>query len=84
MFCALKSSNSIKNTVKEEVLKWRTTFLGLRRGSEVVLEEVVRKASENSPLKAELNAVGLVHRDRYNSKTTARSNWPHGQIKPCL
>lgn len=36
-----------------------------------VLEELVRKASENFVLKAELNAVGLVHRDRHNSRTTA-------------
>lgn len=37
----------------------------------MVLEEVVRKASENFVLKAELKAVGLVHRDWHNSETTA-------------
>lgn len=61
---------SIKNVVKEEALKWRTTSLGVESRLEVS-EEVVRKASENFALKAELNAVRLVHRDRHDSKTTA-------------
>lgn len=56
---------SILNVVREEVLKWQTTSLGLRRGTGTVLEEVVRKASGNLQLKAELNAVGLVHRDTH-------------------
>lgn len=36
------------------------------RGS---VREVFRKASETFLLKAELNAVGLVHGDQHNSKT---------------
>lgn len=77
-----QSGNSIKNIVREEVLKWQTSSLGLSCGTRVVLEDAVRKASENFLLKVELKArVWCIKPGTMVKDNSVWKNWPREQTE---